>query len=91
MSQLVKKNKEKAIELKKETSTSIIAVQRQDILTYTTLDAKTLDELYATVPEISRAVDLRGASIISRGFEITAKDEISQGVYDSFVYQQEYS
>lgn len=72
---MAKKKQDEILELKKETQTSIIAVQRQDILTYTTLDAKTLDELYATVPEISRAIDLRGAAIIARGFEITARDD----------------
>jgi len=68
----------KPIELQKETKTSIIAVQRQNVLEYNELDPKTLDNLYATVPEISRAIDLRGAAIISKGFEISPRDDTQE-------------
>ena len=69
------KNKNNAIELAKEIPTSVISVNRTYELNLDILDPKTLDQLYATVPEISRAVDLRGAAVISKGFEIKAVDE----------------
>jgi len=73
-----KKQSDEIIELKKTTNTSIIAVQRHNTLEYVELEPKTLDELYATIPEISRAIDLRGAAIISRGFEVSPRDESEQ-------------
>ena len=70
-----KNKEEKIIELEKQVATSVISVSRDFMLSLNIIDPKQLDELYATVPEISRAVDLRGATVISRGFEITARDE----------------
>ena len=70
-----KKHQDSPIELAKEVTTSIIAVTRESELKIEFLEPKQLDEVYALVPEISRAIDLRGSSIISRGYEITARND----------------
>ena len=70
-----KTKKNKSIELEKEVKTSIISVQRQYSLSVDFQDPKTQDELYMTVPEVTRAIDLRGAAVISRGYEIKARDD----------------
>ncbi|OYT15314.1 MAG: hypothetical protein B7C24_13700 [Bacteroidetes bacterium 4572_77] len=69
-----KKKKEEVIELK-EIPTSIISVSREYQLNVNIIDPKTLDTLYTTVPEVSRAIDLRGAAIIYRGYEITPRND----------------
>lgn len=69
------KKKQEIIELDKEVKTSVISVSREYSLNYTSLNPKDLDELYATVPEINRTVDLRGAALISQGYEITPRDD----------------
>jgi len=73
-----KKSKKNTIELSKQTTTSVIAVQRQYSLNVNFLDPKTIEELYATVPETSRIIDLRGDAIIYRGYEITPRNDSSE-------------
>ncbi len=66
------------LELGKETPTSVISVDRQDNLNVDFTDPKTLEATYMTVPEIARAIDLRGSAIIYRGYEVTPADDSEQ-------------
>jgi len=63
------------MELGKESPTSVISVNRKDNLNVNFADPKTLDSTYFTVPEVARAIDLRGSAIIYRGYEITPYDD----------------
>ena len=72
--------KKEIMELKKEVPTSVISVSRQYQLNVDIIDPKTLDTLYATVPEVSRSVDLRGAASIYRGYEISARDDSKEAI-----------
>jgi hypothetical protein len=69
---------EQVIELKKEIPTSIISVAREYQLNIDTLSVPDLDTLYATVPEITRTIDLRGAAIIYRGYEIKPRNDSAE-------------
>lgn len=66
------------LELEKQTPASVISVQREYQLNLDIIDPKTLDELYATVPEVSRIIDLRGSAIIYRGYEVQARDDSAE-------------
>ena len=70
-----KKPKNNTVELGKETLASVISVQREYTLTIKSVGPKRLDEFYIGVPEVSRAIDLRGAAVIYRGFEIKARND----------------
>lgn len=74
MLKLPRKKKEEKIELQKSIPTSVISVNRKYELSLDILDPKTIDQLYAVVPEIKRALDLRSAAVIARGFEISPRD-----------------
>ncbi len=68
-------NAPEPIELAQQTSPSIISVQREFVIDIDATDPMELDRLYASVPEISRTIDLRGAASIYRGYEIEAADD----------------
>ena len=70
-----KKTQVAEIELGKDVPASVISVNRTVELGLDFTDPKALDSYYATIPEITRAVDIRGAALISRGFEVKPRDE----------------
>lgn len=64
----------KGLELDRETKISPIARKRRTALNIKFADPRTLEVLYYTVPEVGRALDVRAAEVVRRGYEITPFD-----------------
>lgn len=64
-----------SLELEKSTPASVISVQRNYMFNFNFASPKEMDELYYTVPEISRTCDLRGAAIIYQGQRVLPRND----------------
>ena len=73
----IKGNKEIELELARKTKISPIARNREKTLKIKFADPRTLENFYITIPEVGRAVDLRSAEVVRRGYEITPYDASS--------------
>jgi len=73
--------------LKAVTGKSIISLSRVEKLGVDLANPLNLDQLYASIPEISRAIDFRGGMVAPNGYEVTsASDDATAQEFAAICY-----